>query len=185
MLTLKRSAHILLILICAATLFSCKKKEPSEKEKKAAATAAKDLKKAPDFTLRKIGSKETVTLSDYQGKVVLLDFWATWCPPCKASIPNLNNLHKKYNQRGFEIIGVNLDRVTSIQDEGKILKFIANFTMKYPNVYIENSMRTMYGGISSIPTMFIVDKDGMLYSSHLGYSPAIEEEIEKTIKELL
>jgi len=191
MLNIKRVAKILLIFALTAILFSCEQKkktqhdEPKPEAKKKATKPAKDLPIAPDFTLNKTTRDATLSLSDYAGKVVLLDFWATWCGPCKSSIPNLNNLRNKYSDKGFEIIGVNLDRISNMQDEGKVLQFVKDFAIQYPVVYGETRMRNMYGGVPSIPTMILITREGKIYTSYMGYSRNIERDMEQKINELL
>ncbi len=142
-------------------------------------------RKAPDFTLTQVVDDKSITLSDYSGKVVLLDFWATWCPPCKVSIPKINNLYTKYKDKGFQVISVSVDRIANFKDQDKLKKFIKQFSMNYPVVYVTREVRAKYGGIPSIPTVFILDKEGNVVSIYKGFSESIEKEIEETINQLL
>lgn len=122
---------------------------------------------APDFNLPTTDKKQ-LKLSDYKGKVVIIDFWATWCPPCRAGIPDLVELKDTYKGK-VEIIGISLDGITR---GGKTLKdvvpFMKEFKINYPVVYGEMETIDSYGGINSIPTSFVVDKEGKIISSHIG-----------------
>jgi peroxiredoxin len=186
MTKINRFFRYILLLGVVFSLLSCteQRKEPV-KEEKPAALPTKPLRKAPDFTLSSVMGGLSVSLSDFEGKVVLLDFWATWCPPCKASIPNMNKLYEKYNEKGFEIIGVSVDNIRNIQDQAKVKNFVKRYSMKYSVVYVENSMRQKYGGIPSVPTVFIINRQGEVVSKYTGYSPELEKKMEATINALL
>lgn len=132
-------------------------------------------KTAPDFNLPTTDKKQ-LKLSDYKGKVVIIDFWATWCPPCRAGIPDLVELKDAYKGK-LEIIGISLDGITR---GGKTLKdvvpFMKEYKINYPVVYGETATIDSYGGINSIPTSFVVDKEGKIISSHIGL---IEKDVYK------
>ena len=103
-------------------------------------------------------------LSDYKGKVVLLNFWATWCGPCKIEIPWFIEFEKTYSMRGFAALGVALD-----EGGWKTVKpFVAQKGMNYPVVVGNDSVAELYGGIDSLPTTFLIDRDGGIASTHVG-----------------
>ena len=105
-----------------------------------------------------------VKLSDYKGKVVLLNFWATWCGPCKIEIPWFIEFGKAYNSRGFAVLGVALDK-----GGWKAVKpFVTQKGMNYPVVVGNDSVAELYGGIDSLPTTFLIDRDGGIASTHVG-----------------
>lgn len=137
-----------------------------------------DLKKAPDFTLLDINGNER-RLSDYKGKVIILDFWATWCPPCKAEVPHFIELHNAYKDRGLEIIGVTLDH----NAEKVAQSFAEENGINYVVLLGNRSVTDLYGGIMSIPTTFVIDRDGLIKKRYLGYQD--KEVFERDIKELL
>jgi len=119
-------------------------------------------KKAPDFSLKSVDGK-TVKLSDYKNKVVIIDFWATWCPPCRRGIPDLVELQKEFKQ-DLVVIGISLD--TDTKDD--VPEFVKNYKINYPVVYGDVSTTKLYGGVSGIPTSFIINKKGMIVNKHVG-----------------
>jgi peroxiredoxin len=135
----------------------------SETPVKAAVKAEKDRKSAPDFTL-KDSNGATVKLSDYRGKVVLLNFWATWCGPCKIEIPWFIDLEQKYKDQGFSVLGVSMD-----EDGWEVVKpYIENRKVNYRVVLGDDIVGNLYGGIESLPTTYMIDRDGRIASIHIG-----------------
>ena len=133
--------------------------------------------RAADFSLQDLGGKN-VKLSDYKGKVVLLDFWATWCPPCRASIPGLEKIHKAYKDRGLVILAVSLDE--GGWDEVK--SFIADSGITYTVLKGTDDVSEQYQ-VRSIPMILILDKEGRITKRYLGFGN--EEDLEKDIKAVL
>jgi cytochrome c biogenesis protein CcmG/thiol:disulfide interchange protein DsbE len=133
---------------------------------------------APDFTLPATDGK-SIKLSDLKGKVVIIDFWATWCKPCREGIPDLISLKKKYGKKGFEIIGVSVD--TETKDE--VVPFVKDKGMNYPVVYGNVNVYQQYGGIRAVPTSFVIDKQGKIIASYEGLIPSAtyEEHIKKLL----
>jgi peroxiredoxin len=124
---------------------------------------ASDRKTAPDFTLAD-AKGAPVKLSDYQGKVVLLNFWATWCGPCKVEIPWFVEFEKKYKDRGFAMLGVSMD-----EDGWKAVKlFASQERINYPLLIGNDRVAQLYGGIDSLPSTFLIDRKGRIASIHLG-----------------
>jgi thiol-disulfide isomerase/thioredoxin len=122
-------------------------------------------KAAPDWQLSDVNGKP-LKLADFKGKVVVLDFWATWCPPCRAEIPGLVALQKKYAGRGLSVIGVSLDE----RGPAVVKPFMERFAINYPVVMGNDKVLADYGGISAIPTTFVIDRDGNLVAAHQGYT---------------
>ena len=133
---------------------------------------------APDFKLPTADGK-TLKLSDYKGKAVIVDFWATWCPPCRKGIPDLIALKKKYGSKGFEVIGISVDQDT----KSDVVPFIKNQGINYPVVYADNNVVTQYGGIEAIPTSFVIDKQGKIVASYQGLMSSLT--YENHIKKIL
>ena len=109
---------------------------------------------------------KTLKLSDYSGKIVIIDFWATWCAPCRKALPDLVELKKEYAARNVEIIGISLDEV---KDRSTIESFIKEFNINYPIVLGNQSVAYKYGNVTNIPTSFILDTEGNVVSQHVGY----------------
>jgi peroxiredoxin len=121
--------------------------------------------KAPDFSLQDLNGK-TVKLANLKGKAVILDFWATWCPPCRAEIPDLNALYKEYKKKGATIVGVALDE----GGKAAILEGMKKYklTLDYPVLIGNPDVSRQYGGIDAIPTTFILDKKGNIVNKYVG-----------------
>ena len=125
----------------------------------------KERKQAPDFELKDASGK-TVKLSDYKGKVVLLDFWATWCGPCGIEIPWFTEFQRKYKDRGFEVLGVSMD-----DDGWKVINpFVAQNKINYRILLGNDTTGDQYGGVEALPTTFVIDRDGKIASVHVGLS---------------
>jgi len=135
-------------------------------------------KHAPDFALKDANGK-LVHLADFQGKVVLLDFWATWCGPCQEEIPWFTEFQRKYKDRGFEVVGVSMD------DDGwkAINPFVARKKINYRVVLGDDKTGDQYGGLEALPTTFVIDRSGRIASVHVGL--ADKKDFEDAIEKLL
>lgn len=134
--------------------------------------------KAPDFKLQTADKKE-VTISGLKGKVVVLNFWATWCGPCVREIPDFLEVYEQYKPKGLEIVGVSLDR----GGWETVNPFVAKMKMTYPVVMGNNEIVQAYGGFNSIPTTFFIDKNGVIVKQKVGLLS--KAELEETLKKLL
>lgn len=141
-------------------------------------SAQKSTATAPDFILPTTDGK-TFKLSDLRDKVVILDFWATWCPPCRKGIPDLIDLKKRYGSKGFEIVGISVDTDT----KAEVIPFMKEKGINYPVVYGNMNVYQQYGGIRAIPTSFVIDKQGKIVASYEGLMS--KQTYENHIKKLL
>ena len=135
--------------------------------------AAQTAVPAPDFTYPDLSGKPTA-LSSYRGKVVLLDFWATWCVPCREETPHFVELQKKYGDRGLQIIGVSMD-----DSADPVRPFYQQFRMNYPVVMGTAKTGEQYGGVLGLPIAFLIDPEGRIVKKHIGATDTnvIEKEI--------
>jgi peroxiredoxin len=147
-----------LLVGCSAT--SSSRSEPA----RAAAKAHTDRKFAPDFTLTDSNGKK-VALADYRGKVVLLNFWATWCGPCQIEIPWFQEFEQQYKSKGFEVLGVSMD-----EDGWAAVKpYMAAHKLNYRIVLGDETVSALYGGLEALPTTFIIDREGKFaFPPHVG-----------------
>ncbi len=119
---------------------------------------------APDFTLKEINGK-SLTLSDLRGKVVVLNIWATWCPPCRREIPDFIDLQKELGSKGLQIIGISVDQ----KGLSVVKPFVKQHGMNYP-VMVDNGIVSQeYGPIKYVPTTFVIDREGYIK----GYAPGM------------
>ncbi|MFZ1978526.1 MAG: TlpA disulfide reductase family protein [Bacteroidota bacterium] len=119
--------------------------------------------KAPNFSLKTSDGK-TIELSKFKGKAVVLNFWATWCPPCKQEIPDLIQVYKKYKERGLIIIGISID-----QEGWDIVKpFIKETKIPYPVVLGNQDVVQDYGNFDGIPATFFIDSNGIIIDHQIG-----------------
>jgi cytochrome c biogenesis protein CcmG/thiol:disulfide interchange protein DsbE len=117
----------------------------------------------------KQSAEDVLKLSDLQGKVVLVDFWATWCVPCRKGIPDLIMLKHEFKDKDFEIVGVSLDALTQGgATAAEVLPFIKSYKINYPVVRGDAMVINQFGGIHSIPTSFILDKKGRVVNKYTG-----------------
>lgn len=165
-----RLLSLVLVLTVLTLVAGCKKKEKPPELKFGAP--------APDFVLNDLSGK-AVRLSDYKGKIVLLEFWATWCPPCKLAIPELNELHEKYADSNLVILAVSMD-----EDIDSVKDFVADYDVIFPVLFDDKKISESFG-IYTIPTALVLDEEGIVIQYHLGYAPGIFEELLKDVKDRL
>ncbi|NQT33107.1 MAG: TlpA family protein disulfide reductase [Candidatus Omnitrophica bacterium] len=156
------------LLVTTAGLMSCQGQGPSG--------SAQAM--APDFTLKDLEGNP-FSLSNVKGKVVILDFWATWCPPCRMEIPHFQALSTEYKDKGLVVIGIALD------DGGAAVvgPFAKSNGVTYPILIGNQQVAAAYGGIRGIPTTFIIDRKGRIVEKYVGYRD--KEVFESAIKDHL
>lgn len=133
---------------------------------------------APAWTLRNLEG-ETVSSDAFEGKVMILNFWATWCPPCREEIPGFIELQKRYGAEGLVVVGVAYDR----EGAKVVAPFVEKAGINYPVLLGTPEMAEKFGGVEAFPTTFMIDRESQVVARHLGYRP--KSVFEKEIKPLL
>lgn len=164
----------LVALVGSIVRFSSLEK-PQVKER----VAIKEGGVAPSFTLKDLTGKE-VSLADYRGKVVIIDFWATWCPPCRKELPHIQKIYDKYRDKGVTVLAI-----TSESNIEKVKDFIEEGGYSFPILIDRRGEANSAYGIRAIPMLFVLDKEGIIQHIHRGYSPEIEATLSKEIEDLL
>jgi peroxiredoxin len=134
---------------------------------------------APDFTLHAM-SGPNLRLKEQRGRVVMVNFWATWCGPCRQEMPQLNRLYSKYKSSGFVLLGVNVD-----DDAGKAAELAAKLGVTFPVLLDTDKTVSKLYDVSTMPSTVIIDREGNVRYVHRGYLSGYEENYEKQIRELL
>ena len=134
---------------------------------------------APDFTLKSI-SGENLKLSEYRGEVVLINFWASWCGPCRQEMPVLSELHDKYKALGFTVLGVNVE-----EDSGKARKLLKKMSVSFPVLLDNESVVSKQYDVVAMPSTVLVDRNGNMRYLHKGYKPGLEDVYLQQVRELI
>ncbi|HVZ17362.1 MAG TPA: TlpA disulfide reductase family protein [Terriglobales bacterium] len=133
---------------------------------------------APQFSLTDINGQK-LDLTSYRGKIVLLDFWATWCAPCRTEIPHFIDMQNKYGSQGLQIIGISLD-----DSADPVKKYYAEQKMNYPVAVGDDKLASAYGGVLGLPVAYLIDREGRILYKHTGETDAavFEKEIGEALK---
>jgi len=134
---------------------------------------------APDFVL-KSATGENLRLSEYRGDVVLINFWATWCGPCRQEMPLLDDLYGRYQRVGFNLLGVNID-----DDSRRAMQMVQELGVKFPVLFDENKEVSKLYEVEAMPVTVLVDREGRVRHVHHGYKPGYEEKYLTEIRSLL
>ena len=134
---------------------------------------------APNFTLKSLGGKN-LKLSEMTGNVVLINFWASWCGPCREEMPLLNALHKKYQPLGFTVLGVNVE-----EELDGARRFLKNVPVDFPILLDNTNKVSKQYKVVAMPTTVVVDRDGNMRFLHEGYKPGDEKKYRQMIKKLV
>jgi peroxiredoxin len=134
---------------------------------------------APDFAL-KSASGSNLRLSEYRGDVVMINFWATWCGPCRQEMPLLNDLYTRYNRVGFSLLGVNID-----DDSSRALEMAEELGVSFPVLFDDRKEVSKLYQVEAMPVTVLVDREGKVRHVHLGYKPGYEEKYLTQIRALL
>jgi cytochrome c biogenesis protein CcmG, thiol:disulfide interchange protein DsbE len=135
---------------------------------------------APDFTVKTLDDRE-ITLSKLRGKVVLVDFWATWCGPCREAMPHLAELYRTYQEKGFEVIGMSVDKEDARES---VSRFVKSMEVPYPVATASEEIARNYG-VNGLPTSFFIDKEGRLREKIPGFNSTIAKHMAAKAAELI
>jgi thiol-disulfide isomerase/thioredoxin len=186
----KRSLALTIVAVvmvmAAVVVDSCSKDSQIEFKKRDAAAdvsqsgtarSQANPQKAPGFQLADVASGKTVDFSQFDGKVVLVDFWATWCPPCRRSIPDLSDMQAKYADRGFTVVGVSVDQ----GGPEKVAQFAKQMQIPYTIVLGNAQVANDWQIGSAIPVAYLVDRKGAIVDRFVGYQDrsVLEQKIQK------
>jgi len=122
---------------------------------------------------------ESTSSSEFEGDVMILAFWATWCPPCRREVPGFIELQETYGERGLQVVGLSVDQ----KGPGVVESYAREAGINYPVLMADEAIVEAFGGVRSIPTTFIIDREGRIASKHIGYQS--KEAFEREIKALL
>jgi len=144
-----------------------------------ASAAVQALQPAPDFTLQR-AEGGNLRLVEQRGQVVLINFWASWCGPCRVEMPHLNRLHDKYKAGGFMVLGVNID-----DDPRHGAATAVRWGLRFPVLLDASKVVTKTYDLGAMPSTVLVDRDGRIRHLHRGYREGLEAEYERQIRELV
>jgi peroxiredoxin len=144
-----------------------------------ALTKTTPVKQAPDFTLRSLEG-ENVKLSELRGNVVMINFWASWCGPCRQEMPLLESLYQRYNALGFELLGVNVE-----QDVDDAKRWLADRPVSFPVLLDPENELTKIYQVKAMPSTILVDRDGNVRHLHKGYKPGDEDTYQQLVRSLI
>jgi len=144
-----------------------------------AAAAVQTSAAAPDFTLRSVGGAN-LRLGEQRGQVVLVNFWATWCGPCRQEMPHLNRLYDKYRSSGFVLLGVNID-----DDPRAAADLAAKLGLRFPVLLDTDKQVSRVYDMSAMPATLLIDRDGRVRHIHRGYRDGVERTYEEQVRGLL
>lgn len=143
------------------------------------APALEQSKPAPNFTLKSAGG-ENVKLSELRGQVVLINFWASWCGPCRQEMPLLDALHQRYKSLGFTVLGVNVE-----QDPAKARQMLEDIPVSFPVLFDTRNQVSEAYQVDAMPSTVIVDRDGVVRYIHKGYVPGDENKYQAVVRKLI
>lgn len=143
------------------------------------ASSGLEGRSAPDFAL-KSSTGENLRLSEYRGEVVMVNFWATWCGPCRQEMPLLDELYQRYERVGFNLLGVNID-----DDSRKAMKMIEELGVNFPVLFDSRKEVSRLYEVDAMPVTVLIDREGNVRYVHLGYKPGYEEKYLDQVRSLL
>jgi thiol-disulfide isomerase/thioredoxin len=169
--------RLLSLSLAAAGLVGCTQHSTSQPQPKPTEIAAGEIgSRLPDFALKDLQGRE-ISSSDLRGKVVLIDFWATWCQPCKKEMPGYQKLLGRYGSRGMAVVGFKFDTMRDMEDP---VQFAQKIGVRYPLAVAADDLKQKFGGVEGLPTTLLYDRQGILRQKVIGfeYTETIESELQ-------
>ena len=169
------------ILLCCLLMFSAQAAERQQPKLGYQLTVLSEPLPAPDFTLEDMDAKK-FSLKDYRGKVVLLNFWATWCPPCRREMPSMERLHQKFKGKDFAVLALN-----QMEDGDQVFTFTGDLgvDLSFPILFDKDSSVSRAYGVMGLPTTYLIDKKGNVRFRAIGGREFDHPEVEKQILQLM
>jgi thiol-disulfide isomerase/thioredoxin len=176
--------YVLLLSLSAVVIAGCgqpsaSSRKPIEQSKQDAIAAGEIGSRLPDFSVKDLQGRN-ISSADLRGKVVLIDFWATWCQPCKKEMPGYQKLADRYGSRGFAVVGFKFDTMTDAEDP---IKFARKIGVRYPLAVAAEDLKLKFGGIEGLPTTMLYDRQGILRYKIVGFE--YTDAVESALKPLL
>jgi thiol-disulfide isomerase/thioredoxin len=168
---------LLFLSLAAVGLVGCNQHPTSQPQPKQAEIAAGEIgSRLPEFVVRDLQARE-ISSADLRGKVVLVDFWATWCQPCKKEMPSYQKLLDRYGSRGMAVVGFKFDTMRDMEDP---VQFAQKIGVRYPLAVAADDLKKKFGGIEGLPTTLLYDRQGILRQKVIGfeYTETIESELQ-------
>jgi peroxiredoxin len=172
--------RLLFLALAALGLAGCNQHSASPARSKEVAVAAGELgSRLPDFTVKDLQGRE-ISSADLRGKIVLIDFWATWCQPCKKEMPGYQKLLDRYSSQGFAVIGLKFDTMADTEDP---VLFAKKIGVRYPLAVASDDLKQRFGGIEGLPTTMLYDRQGILQKKIVGfeYTDVVESELKSLL----
>jgi thiol-disulfide isomerase/thioredoxin len=171
---------LLFLSLAGIGLAGCRQQTASPPLLKEAAIEPGEIgSRLPEFSVKDLQGREILS-AEFRGKVVLIDFWATWCQPCKKEMPGYQKLLNLYGPRGFAVIGFKFDTMTDVQDP---VSFAKGIGVRYPLAVAADDLKQKFGGIEGLPTTMLYDRQGILRKKIVGFE--YTDVIESSVKALL
>ena len=173
---MRKAVLIVVAIILAIAIYGVSRRSSAHSKPGGPVSAVHSV--APDFSLQDLNG-QPLALADYRGKVVLLDFWATWCAPCLDEIPHFVALQNEYREQGLQVIGISMD-----DGPKPVRDFYQRFKMNYPVALGTEKLAQAYGGVLGLPVTFLIGRDGQVAAKYIGevQMPVVEQEIKSLLQ---